>query len=575
MKTYIKIKIVFVLAFATMLFNACTEDFEVMNTKNDLISEDLIDVNLMFTRVQVYSVHLYASTGQAGGADTYCGMVTRGDGNPFKTGDSPAEWNDLYGNYARNLSDIINICTKRNAENGDNKLDNKIAMARIMRAWAFARVTEIYGDIPYSEACLPVEEAVLQPKYDSQKSIYEDIFKELKEAAAQLNASNESYGSADLIYGGNVDQWKKLANSLRLRYALRVRYADAELAKANMSDLSETDLITSTDDDAFVMTSTSNTSWRNRLYDRMINDGRVHTSTHLGKTLMDILIGNGTAYNPVDPRAAIIADTSWAQWPGTAGYEDIPSFGYRGEPLLGGTVVPVEMKYPWQFQSTSSWSAVFYAPVIERPLLRSSEVYFALAEAALFNLKAGDADALYKKGVDQGIAWAQKLYNTSKPQMADYLKVYYSVAYPDWNSSMEDAYFANIEITQAEIDALKADAVYTLSGSNEEQLEMIINQKLVALYPDGDEGWTEWRRTGYPRVLIGTDLSMAGDGPTPRRMPWPQAEQSVNSENYTSAVRALGGDDDRWTRTWFDANTAAPHNHTGTVPIQDHPWITQ
>lgn len=570
MKTYIKIQLVFVLALGMMIFNACTDDFERMNTRNSLVTEDLINIDLMFTYVQVQSSSL---GGMAGGDDAYCGMAARDDSNPFTVGDQPGEWNSLYGTYARNLADIINICNKRNAENEDNKLDNKIAMARILKAWVFARVTEVYGDIPYSEACLPVEIAVLQPKYDSQKSIYEDIFKELKEAAAQLNASNESYGSADLMYGGDVVKWKKFANSLRLRYALRVRYADAALASANMSDLSENDLITSGDDDAFILTDASNPSYANPHYTSMINRGNTHTSEIVGKTLIDVLVGNGTPTNPADPRAGVYADTTWAQWPGTPGYEAISSFGYRGKPLLGGGVVPVEMKYPYGSSTISQWSAVLYAPTAEMPILRSSEVYFALAEAALFGLKTGDADALYKKGIDQAMAWAVRLYERAQPQMSSYLKVYYSVAYPDWDASWEADYFADKEITQAEIDAFKANAVYTLTGTDEEKHEMIMNQKLIALYPQGDEGVKEWRRTGYPRVQIGSDLPLTGQGPTPRRSPWPQSEQSVNSANYEAALAAFGGVDDRLTRLWYDANSAAPHWHPDPVTTQPNPWI--
>jgi hypothetical protein len=281
MKTYIKIQLVFVLALGMMIFNACTEDFERMNTSNSLVTEELVNVDLIFTYVQVASSGhngtRFGGLGMAGGADAYCGMAARNDSNPFTVGDQPGAWNSLFGVYARNLSDIINICNKRNAENGDNALDNKIAMARILKAWVYARVTEIYGAIPYSEACLPVEIAVLQPKYDSQKSIYEDIFKELKEAAAQLSTSLDDYGSADVMYGGDVDKWRKFANSLRLRYALRVRYADAGMASANMSDLSEANMITSGDDDAFILT-TPTVDFQNYAYTSLMNRGQPHSS---------------------------------------------------------------------------------------------------------------------------------------------------------------------------------------------------------------------------------------------------------------------------------------------------------
>ena len=94
------------------------------------------------------------------------------------------------------------------------------------------------------------EEAITSPAYDTQESIYKDFFKELKEAAAELDESKESYGSADLMYQGDVEKWRKFANSLRLRLALRVRYADAALAAANISDLEESDLIVTKSDNA-------------------------------------------------------------------------------------------------------------------------------------------------------------------------------------------------------------------------------------------------------------------------------------------------------------------------------------
>ncbi|VAW23226.1 Cell surface glycan-binding lipoprotein, utilization system for glycans and polysaccharides (PUL), SusD family [hydrothermal vent metagenome] len=562
MKTYIKTQLISVLVLLLVIFNACTEEYEKMNTSNSLVTEDLINVDLLFTRVQVQAIHFGSAYGN-GTLGNYCGMNVRQDNRPFTIGDAPGVWNACYGDYARNLSDIINICKKRNEKNGNNALDNKIAMSRILKVWAFAEVTDTYGDIPYSESCLPVEDAIFQPKYDTQKDIYEDFFKELKEAAAQLDAGNDSYGSADLIYGGDVDKWKKLANSLRLRLALRVRYVDEAMAQSNMSDLSEANLITSLEDDAFINSADDYNSNMNRLYDRLITNG-YPGSAEVGKTLEDIM----SATN--DPRIAVYMDTAYAQWPGTPGYEDIPSFGYRGKPLLG--FVPVEEKYPWGAETTSQWSAFWYTPIIERPLMRSSEVYFALAEAALFGLKQGDANALYKKGLDQALAWAQKLYANGKPQMPPYLGIFYSKVYPDWDETWEPDYWADKEMTQAEIATYKAGDVYTLSGSQEEKLEMIMNQKMIALYPMEEQGWFEWRRTGYPRVLVGDDGD-ALKGVSPRRMPWPQNEQSVNSANYEQALQRIGGVDGRLQKVWWDANPAAPHKHPGKVPWMDHPWI--
>ncbi|MFN2396660.1 MAG: SusD/RagB family nutrient-binding outer membrane lipoprotein, partial [Bacteroidales bacterium] len=179
MKTYIKIQLVSLIALFLLAFNACTDKYDEINTRNSLVTEDLINVDLLFTRVEVQSIHFGSPYG-TGTLGNYCGMSTSGANRPFATGDSPGVWNNCYGNYARNLADIINICNKRNEAEGNEDLNNKIAMSRILKAWAYAEVTDTYGDIPYFEANLPIEDAVLQPKYDTQKSIYEDLFKELK-----------------------------------------------------------------------------------------------------------------------------------------------------------------------------------------------------------------------------------------------------------------------------------------------------------------------------------------------------------------------------------------------------------
>lgn len=568
MKKYRFIQSVIFVLFV-LLFDACTSNFDDMNTSNSLVTDDLVDVNLLLTRVQAYAIHLDATQGN-GTIGNYSGMNTRGDNQPFADGDAPGVWDNYYTNYNRNLSDIIQICEKRDAEAGTSDLVNKIAIARIMKVWATSVVTDTYGDMPYTESCLPVENAITQPKYDEQKEIYKDMFKELKEAVAQMDAGKASYGAADLIYGGNVAKWTKLANSLRLRLAMRVRYADETLAKDNISDLNEENLIVSLNDDAFIKTATDYTDNQNKLYTSMMNSKYPHPEESVGKTVVDIMIGTGDAHHPDDPRIAIYCDTAYATWPGTPGYEDIAHFGYRGSPLLGS--VPVEEKYPWGGGSVSRISAFWYPAVIERPLLRSSEVYFALAEAALFGLKSGNAEELYRKGVDQAFAWAQRLYTNGKSQLPAILKIFYSQVFPNWNSSWEAAYFEDKEITAAEIAAFKTTPAYSLTGTTEQKFEQIMNQKIIALFPDEYQGWFEWRRTGYPRVLVGSDSNTL-QGVSPRRMRWPQIEQTVNSENYKAALARFGGTDGRLVRVWWDANSSAPHAHPGTVPRMDHPWV--
>ncbi|RLD70322.1 MAG: hypothetical protein DRI98_08200 [Bacteroidetes bacterium] len=567
MKSLIRITIVAVLALVILMINACTEDFEELNTRNSLVTEEVLNTDLLFT----YFQHQAIVQDLGGGSSTvgnYPGMSVSGANRPFQQSANTGTWNNAYSTYARNLADLIRILEKRDAEIGTNDNATMIAMARIMKVWVFAKLTDAYGDCPYFESCLPQEEAVISPKYDTQKSIYEDMFKELKEAVAQLGDGVESFGGADLMYGGDVDQWAKLANSIRLRLALRVRYVDAAMASANMGDLNESNLITDPADNAFIMTAYDNIDNTNpnfqAQYSGLYNQGSSLTKRTAAKTIVDIWQDN------FDPRLKVFVDTAEASWPTTPGYEEYDYFGYRGHPLLG--FVPVEQKYPWGGGSTSRWSLLMYAPVWPMPVISSQEVYFALAEAALFGVKGSVADAqgFYEKGVTAAMNWAVNWFDVTSSQLTDMFAIYR----PDSTPEFVADYAAFHTITQEEADAFVDTAtVMTLTGTEEEQLEMIMNQKIAGFYPvQIQEGWYEWRRTGYPRVQVGDD----GDdlqGVSPRRYMWPDSEQVLNEQSYTEALARIGGSDKMLVKVWWDANPLAPHEHPDPVPEQDAPYI--
>ncbi len=551
MKIYKNIKFIIVFSIAILMSYSCTDGFEELNTQKNLVTADLVNVNLIFTRVQVQAIKNGTPNG-TGTIGNYSGMSYSSANRPFLEGDSPGIWNSAYTTFTNNLSEIIKL-TK-----DDPELINKTAIARIMKVWAFAKVTDTYGDIPYFQSSLPLDEAVSNPKYDTQKSIYEDFFKELKEAASSLDASMESYGSADLVYGGNVDKWRKFANSLRLRLALRVRYADEEMARANMSDLQEADLILTRDDDASMYTSTDNADNLNGFYSSVLNNGKDLTKRGIGQEIVNNMI------NKNDPRIKIWADTAKAEFP-----KDDPNldyFGYRGTPLLG--LVPVEYKLPWGQESASRISDLFYVPVIEVPVLRSSEVYFALSEAALFGLRGGDAQDYYKKGMEAALNWARDFNLNSKPQLPEVL----GMLYPDWTDDDINLLLTHKELTQGEIDTFLGSPAAVLSGTQEEQLEQIIVQKNISLYPLEYQNWAEWRRTGYPIVQVGPDDDDL-KGVSPRRMPWPNTEQTINSESYNEAESRISGGDLRLSKVWWDANPNVPPNNTDPLPTRDTPWV--
>lgn len=552
MKLFNKIKLITVFTSLLWLSNACTDDFKELNTPSDLITEDVINVNLLLTRVQQQAIVANSPNGR-GTIGNYSGMSVSTANRPFQDGTFTGVWNDNYLTYTNNLAYIIRLTED------DPDLVNKKAIARILKVWAFARTTDIYGDIPYFESNLSQEEAVYTPHYDTQESIYRDFFEELKEAAAELDPGKESYGSADLIYGGDVEKWRKLANSLRLRLALRIRYADEQLSTENMGDLQESDLITSREDDAYIFTATDLPENRNDGYNSVENSGDSFNPAMIGKTLLDALHDNN------DPRTKLFADTAKAEFP--AEMPGVDFFGYRGHPLLG--LVPVEEKYPYGYESVSRLSPFWFVPVIERPLMRSSEVYFALAEAALFNLRSGDAQEYYRKGIEAGIQWAQEFYDLGASQLPDVLKI----IHPDWTDGDINNLLEHKAMSADEIAAFMASPVTVLSGSQEEQLEQIMTQKLITLYPMEYQGWAEWRRTGYPKVLVGSDDDDL-QGTIPRKQRWPDTEMSVNSENYQEAVSRVGGEDGKLIRVWWDANPNVPYEHPGEVERRDAPWVS-
>ncbi|MBK7713726.1 MAG: SusD/RagB family nutrient-binding outer membrane lipoprotein [Bacteroidales bacterium] len=139
----------------------------------------------------------------------------------------------------------------------------------------------------------------------------------------------------------------------------------------------------------------------------------------------------------------------------------------------------------------------------------------------------------YQKGIDAGIEWAKWFYDLTAPQIPALMKDYiHNPAYAPgapWTDADVQNYLDYKKIKDEEITAFKASPMYTLSGSPDEQLEMIINQKIVALFPDEFQGWCEYRRTGYPKVPIGPDQA-ALQGKVPRREPWPTRRRPLTAK---------------------------------------------
>ncbi len=503
MKIIYKLKWVVTTVLFTGIMSSCTKDFDEINTNPNLITEDVVKINGLFTQVVANS-----ATGTFGGrVGEFINFTNPGDGfRLFFDYDYEGFFKGYYTGYLSNISEIIRLTS------GNDKLSNKNAIAKIYGVWLWQTLTDRFGDIPFSQAVLGFENTILQPAYDTQESIYKQLFTNLKDATAQLSddPGKESFGSADLIYGGNVDLWRRFANSLRLRMAIRVRYKDQALAQSNIGEVINAPLITA-DNQSAKLLSEANASANQGYYNpfRYMIDISYSNGLRLGFTPVELLKTKN------DPRLAIYFN------PSTLGSV------WRGSPVNRGTGQNTD-RY-----STDSLSLVgdfFRTQQFRYNLLSAAEVSFLKAEAALFGLSGGgDAQVLFQEGIQN----AMKMYN----------------------------------VVQADINTFLAGPAGTLVGTNEEKLKQIIEQKYIALIFQGDEAWAEYRRTGYPLIWIGNDDTNTG-GTIPRRLTYPLNEYFINETNVTGAAGRLQGGDELTSRVWWDAKPGLPYQHPrqGTFP---------
>ena len=489
-------------ATAMMVFLAggCTGSFEELNTNPSLLVESKVQPTVLFTSVLKNAIFASYnnSQGRVGEFSQY--FASESSGNLFAVSNytSPFNW---YTSYIININEVIRLTADDPQKNDQN------AMARIWKAWLFHMMTDSYGDIPYFEAAQDVRNVINQPKYDTQEAIYRDMLKELKEAAAQLGSQPEqlSFGNADILYGGDVASWRKFANSLRLRLAIRVRFADAALAAENINDVVNAPLIIENSDNATLRTleptASENTSNVNAVY----TWGQTNISPmYVGFAITDVMIPTD------DPRMPVFFTAS------TDGNDS-----YRGRPIQ----LAQEQKVPYGGDMVATVGPILKANTYEIIVFNAAEVYLLRAEAAFAKITTEDDNSLYRTGIQK---------------------------------SMEQ-----YEIDEEAVTAFLSQPVGTLSGTEEERFENIVTQKYIAMFFQGYQGWAEMRRTGYPKVWIGDEVGVSG-GQIPRRFTYPNDEFLKNKENIDAAVARMGGDN-LTTKVWWDKRPGLPYIH----PLQN------
>ncbi|MFC0185754.1 SusD/RagB family nutrient-binding outer membrane lipoprotein [Pseudarcicella hirudinis] len=230
MKNIFNIKNLLLISGIAML-SACDSGFEELNVNPD--TSPIIVPSYMFTKAQYdalnnscASTYEFACGGSVQHFATYKDVPGIGDKYFFSQGTYPY---DFFTNaYPLSVNEISTVIRTVKTDAGQSNL---YAIARIWKAYTFHRITDLYGDIPYSQAGEGYASSNFTPKYDTQQSIYLDLLNELDQAASSLDASKTSYASADLVYGGDVNKWKKFAYSLMFRLSMRITKVDPSTAK--------------------------------------------------------------------------------------------------------------------------------------------------------------------------------------------------------------------------------------------------------------------------------------------------------------------------------------------------------
>jgi hypothetical protein len=518
------LKHITLLSAGLLLSTGCTKDFVERNTNPASYNQTNFDPNYLLTSAQLaYTGSTDFSYETWRGNLIYCSTFMQGfstvigywagDKYLLNEGYTSAYWGNAYSEQVKPIVDVVES-TKDKAQ-----YKNLNAVARIMRALIFERISDLYGDVPYSEAGLGYYSKIFYPKYDKQEAIYNDLITQVTEATAALDPAGD-IPKGDAIYQGNIAKWQKFGNTLLLRIGMRLSKVNPDKAKAIVTQVAGKTL-TEADDAYLVADATGGRTTINRNSQVLLGDGgQENFYVKWSKTFIDNLKSNN------DPRLSVLAATQLYATDAIKTPNANPVFtasAQKGMPngLDFGTPGHIVTADP-TFTSFSDYSSP--SPYITKRngptfILTFAESELLLADAAQRFGVGGDAKTHYDAGVKAAIT---------------YLKEY------DAAATISPA------TAQAYVDAHPYDAANGLQQINTQY--WILANSMLDFY----ESWSNWRRTGYP-VLTPVNFPNNATGATiPRRFPYPSGEAVSNPDNYSPAHNGVAGGDLLTSRVWWD-----------------------
>lgn len=401
------------------------------------------------------------------------------------------------------------------------QLDNKVplAISQIIKVASMSRITDTYGAIPYSK--IGKDGSITTP-YDSQEDIYKKFFEEL-DAAVQIIKDNPDFSlnkTSDYVFGGDLSKWVKFANSLKLRLAMRIVYANPDLAK-QMAEAAV--------NDGVIEDNADNVKWD--YFKTNVNP--IYTATRYNQAAGSATGGDTHAAADIicymngykDPRReAYFVKSEW---------DNIDFVGLR----RGIEVPNADVTRKYSGVNVKANDPIYW--------MNAAEVWFLRAEAkAIFNFEMRtDAKTAYETGVRR--SFEQWGVDGVDNYLVD------DTSIPETYKDPAEKYSYNTQLTNIKI-------AWNEQASNEEKQERIIVQKWIANWMLGNEAWADYRRTGYPKMIPASEDGNKSNGIVnsnegARRMPYPLDEYISNTQNVEFAVNNyLKGPDNMATKIWWD-----------------------
>jgi hypothetical protein len=491
----IKIKLLSFAAVALLGVTGCKKFLDVNQNPNIANNPD---ISLVLPSAEVAIAHVVGNQFQVNGSFWSQYWTQSPLANQYKqydqyqpsTDNYTRSWRILYNDA---LTDLAYVYSRAKSENNKQYM----AVSRLLSAYSFQLLADAWGDVPFSEAIKGLEGdgGIVNPKYDSQKDVYEGIITYIDEAISLIDVTTAAHpGADDLIYGGDMEKWLVFAHTLKLKVAMRMSEVDPIRAKAVItaieSDPTFIGYMSSPAEDAKVNFTTDGGS-QNPLYSEMVGLSRTQ-NLFASRTCVDSMNANFDPrvvvfYKPVSGNVVGITQGDFANSTNATG-KSIPSAAVAGE-------------------ANNTASAA--APV---RLLSSSESLLLQAEAVARGWAVGNDADLFGAGIDASF----ETYGVTDATEISYYK--------------DSTYWG----------------VYPTAGTTVEKVRHIVTQKWFSMCGNqGFEAWTEWRRSGYPDFLIISVNSLIGTQ-RPARFLYPTDEINLNA-NFPGLQTVEK-------RVWWDVN---------------------